>query len=310
MTSAPDPGTLADPALADPTLPRNPDDYAPPRRPGFGAAFWASIIIGLILILAGAVIGFFGARLFPVHAAVHPAAQAASGSAAPAVPPDQAVAQAAGLPASAANIGPESPTPSLAELGALAARVDKLQADQRRVAQASAEALAAADVSEAAQGSLAFTGQLARLDRLLPDSPDLRTLRALAQTGAPSRAALAREFAPLADRAAVASRTPPAGSSVLARTAHVFAAIFTLRRIDRLSGNDPDAVLARAQRQVDDGDIEDAQKELAALPPAGQQALLAWNAQALRRIEIDRLVAGIRAGAVRDLAEVTGPGQV
>jgi len=217
---------------------------------------------------------------------------------------------AAGLPAPTASAGPASAAPVPAALGALAARVDKLQADQRRVAQASAEALAAADVSEAAQGSLAFADQLSRLDRLLPDSPDLRTLRALAQTGAPSRAALAREFAPLADRAAVASRTPPDGASVLARAAHVFAAIFTLRRIDRLSGTDPDAVLARAQRHVDDGDIEGAQKELAALPPAGQQALLAWRAQALRRIEIDRLVADIRAGAVRELAEVTASGQV
>ncbi len=306
MTSAPDPGTLSDPALPDSTLPKDPAEYAAPRRPGFGAAFWASIIIGLILILAGAIIGFFGARLFPVH----PAAQAASGSAATAALPDQAVAPVASLssPATTASSGSFLPPP--AEFGALAARVDKLQADQRRVAQASAEALAAADVSEAAQGSLAFADQLARLDRLLPDSPDLRTLRALAQTGAPSRAALAREFAPLADRAAVASRTPPAGSSVLARAAHVFAAIFTLRRIDRLNGNDPDAVLARAQRHVDDGDIEDAQKELVALPPAGQQALLAWRAQALRRTEIDRLVADIRAGAMRDLAEVTAPGQV
>ena len=38
----------------------------PPRR-GFGAAFWVAIIGGLILILAGMVIGFFGPRLFPVH---------------------------------------------------------------------------------------------------------------------------------------------------------------------------------------------------------------------------------------------------
>ena len=307
MTSAPDPGTFSDTtALPDSALPRDPAEYAPARRSGFGAAFWASIVIGLILILAGAIIGFFGARLFPVH----PAAQAASGSAAHALPPDLAVVQAAGLPTPAAAVSPASPAPSPAELSALAARVDKLQTDQRRVAQASAEALAAADVSEAAQGSLAFADQLARLDRLLPDSPDLRILRALAQTGAPSRAALAREFAPLADRAAVASRTPPAGSSVLARAAHVLAAIFTLRRIDRLNGNDPDAVLARAQRRVDDGDIEGAQKELAALPPAGQRALLAWRAQALRRTEIDRLVADIRAGAARDLAEVAAPGQV
>lgn len=303
MTSAPDTGVLDDPGPTDSALPRDPAEYAAPRRPGFGAAFWASIIIGLILILAGGVIGFFGARLFPVH-------PAAGGSSAQALPQDLAVVQSARPPAPVASASSPSPAPPQPDLDALTLRVDKLQADQRRVVQASAEALAAADVSEAAQGSLAFADALARLDRLLPDSPALRTLRALAQTGTPSRAALAREFAPLADRAAVASRTPPAGSSVLARAAHVFAAIFTLRRIDRLSGNDPDAILARAQRHVDDGDIEGAQQELSALPAAGQQALLAWRAQALRRIEIDHLVADIRAAAVHDLAEVTTPGQV
>ena len=96
---------------------------------------------------------------------------------------------------------------------------------------------------------------------------------------------------------------------MLARAAHVLAAIFTLRRIDRISGNDPDAVLARAQRRADDGDIEGALRELAALPPAGQPPLAAWKARALRRAEIDRVVANIRAGAVSDLAVVSSPGQ-
>ena len=73
MTSAPDPGTLSDPAS-----PNGPAEYTTRRRPGFGAAFWASIIVGLILILAGGVIGFFGARLFPVH----PTGQRAQGRAA------------------------------------------------------------------------------------------------------------------------------------------------------------------------------------------------------------------------------------
>lgn len=62
MTSAPESGTVS-----DPTLPGDPADYAPARRRGFGAAFWAAIIIGLLLILAGAIIGFFGARLFPLQ---------------------------------------------------------------------------------------------------------------------------------------------------------------------------------------------------------------------------------------------------
>jgi len=43
------------------------------RRPRFGAAYWAAMGLSLILVLAGAVIGFFGPRLFPANAAHAPA---------------------------------------------------------------------------------------------------------------------------------------------------------------------------------------------------------------------------------------------
>lgn len=59
MTSGPDPGDFS--------------NGPPPSRRGFGAAYWASIIIGLMLILAGAAIGFFGPRLFPAHHALRAA---------------------------------------------------------------------------------------------------------------------------------------------------------------------------------------------------------------------------------------------
>jgi hypothetical protein len=50
------------------------DDQAP--RPRFGGVYWAFMVISLVLILAGGVVGFFGPRLFPPHAAHAPAAAA------------------------------------------------------------------------------------------------------------------------------------------------------------------------------------------------------------------------------------------
>jgi predicted benzoate:H+ symporter BenE len=43
-----------------------PDDDPGPR-PRFGAAYWAAMAASLVLVLAGAVVGFFGPRLFPPH---------------------------------------------------------------------------------------------------------------------------------------------------------------------------------------------------------------------------------------------------
>ena len=122
------------------------------------------------------------------------------------------------------------------------------------------------------------------------------------------RAALAADFAVEADHVAVASRAPPQGSGLFKRLIHTLAAVLTIRRVDKLTGNTPDAVLARAQRQVDDGDLEDALTTLADLPPAGQQAVAAWRTRAARRVEIDRLIAAIRQGAAQELAEASGHG--
>ncbi|MGC1304285.1 MAG: hypothetical protein WA840_18105 [Caulobacteraceae bacterium] len=43
-------------------------------RPLFSPGFWIALAIGLVLMLTGAVVGLFGAKLFPpppAHAAPH-----------------------------------------------------------------------------------------------------------------------------------------------------------------------------------------------------------------------------------------------
>jgi len=158
------------------------------------------------------------------------------------------------------------------------------------------------------QSSRPFADQLAALDRVLPDSPALRALRSLAPLQTPSRTALAAEFADQADRVAAASRAAPKGAGLVAQITHGLAAVFTIRRVDKLTGDSPDAVLARAQRQVDDGDLEDALTTLGALPPQGTKALAGWRARAMQRVQVDRLIAAIRASAAQDLIAVSESG--
>jgi hypothetical protein len=143
------------------------------------------------------------------------------------------------------------------------------------------------------------------VDRLLPDSADLRALRQLAAAGAPSRTALAAELAGLADRAAVAARAPAPNSGLLAQITHALTAVFTVRRVDRVNGRNPDAVLARAQQHANDGDVEGALKTLDGLSGGGQAVLADWRGQAQKRIAIDRHIAALRAAALRDLTPVS-----
>jgi hypothetical protein len=284
--SAPDPDDI--------TLPRDPHDYSLRRR-GFGLAFWAAMVFGLLCILAGIAIDRYGPKLFPAHMAPAPSPRGVASDFQPAqIPPP---------PIDAVSDG-SAPTPAApADVAGLTARLDRLDAADQRLRQAAAEALAAADVGQAAQTSRPFADQLTTLQRLLPDSADLRTLAGYAATGAPSRAALAMQLDGLADRVAVAAREPPKDSGALAHLGHMLAAVFTIRRVDRLTGADPDAILARAQRSADDGDIEGAVAELDGLSPPGRDAAAGWRAEAERRIEIDRLTAAIRTSAERDLAQ-------
>jgi len=295
-SAAPEPDDLTGPGL-----PRDPHDYAVRRR-GLGLTFWALMALCLICILAGVAIGSYGPRLFPPRAAPPASAAAPQNQAQNAAASDLAAVPVAALPAQPVSGDGAAQPP--AALAGLAARLDRLQAQNDRLRQASAEALAAADLSQAAQSSRPFIGEVEALRRLLPDSAELNALAAYAAAGAPSRAALAMQLDDLGDRVAVAARTPPKDSSVFANVAHMLAAVFTIRRVDRTTGSDPDAMLARAQAMADDGDIEGALRQIDALSPQGRDAAAVWRAEAERRIAVDRLTAAIRANAARDLGGV------
>ena len=63
----------------------------------------------------------------------------------------------------------------------------------------------------------------------------------------------------------------------------------------------PDALVARAELALREGDVLGALKVLDRLPPKGREAVAVWREGAERRAAIDREVAALRARALRDL---------
>src|SRR5262249_34473610 len=109
------------------------------------------------------------------------------------------------LQAQAAQPPPAAqPAPS-EEIASLSERVARLEADRRLIAAAAAGAVASASLTEAAASSRPFAGELAVAAAVLPESPDVKALRPLAETGAPTATALAAEYPEAAARAAVAA---------------------------------------------------------------------------------------------------------
>jgi len=190
---------------------------------------------------------------------------------------------------------------------ALDARVTALESAQGRVNHAAAAAVAASLVAEAAARGAPFTRELAALERLDPGARLTGELREAALTGVPSRAAIGAGFPAAAAGAAAVVRSEGGRPGALSRAFGAVGRVFTLRRIDDLSGTSPDAVLARAERRALQGDLEGALVEIDSLSAAGQAALADWRAEAERRIELDRRLARLRLRALEDLAGGAGP---
>jgi hypothetical protein len=281
----------ADTSVQEPSAPRDPAAYGRRRR-GLGVTFWLTLVFGLACALGGAALAIYAPRLFP---------PAGTGAVAPLAAPPAPVSAAPPAPAPAPAAPLEAAPPSAA-VAALQDRLVALELAQTRTADAAAAALAAAALVEASRSSRPFAAEFAAVEHLLPPSSETRTLRRLAAVGAPSRASLSADFEPAAARAATAARAPAEGARLIDQIAYALGSVISVRRVSLTTGDTPDAVLARAEQFVADGDLETALTTLDALPPASREAMASWRARAERRAEIDRTVAAVRAAAVANLS--------
>jgi hypothetical protein len=274
------------------TAPKDPAAYR--AKPLMGPTFWAMIVLMLLCVLAGVAIASFGPRLFAPKPATKTTAAAPAGVE-PALAPAPAVAPLAPAMATA-------PTAASPDVAWLSARVSNLEAQQTHAAQAAAAALAAAAVVDASQGTGPFADELSSLRAISPPSPELQALARLAQAGAPSRTALAVSYPEYAAQAASAARAPGEKARLGDRVVYALSRIVSLRHVGVQPGDGVDAVLARAERQVDDGDLDRALRTLDRLPPGARDAMAPWRARAERRAEIDRGAEALRARALQTLA--------
>jgi hypothetical protein len=271
------------------TAPKDPAAYRP--RPLLGLTFWAMIAFAVLCVLAGVAIANLSPRLFARPAAKAPAEAAST------------VEAAALAPTAAPTVAP-SPisAPTDPDVERLSARVATLESRQAQASQAAAAALAVSAMLEAAQGTGPFAEELASLRAVSPPSPELESLARLAQTGAPSRTALAASFPDYAARAASAARAPGDKAALGDRIVYELSRIVTLRRVGDVPGDGVDAILARAERQMEDGDLDRSLRTLDRLPAGARDAMAAWRGRAERRAEIDRNARVLRARALQALA--------
>jgi hypothetical protein len=279
---------------------------APPVRRPVSPLVWAGLVLLVVVAAISLWVWRFGGTLpmtvMPAVSAVSEAAPSDAGALQARVAElEQQLADARAAPPVAA------PNPvEAAATQALSGRLERLETAQRRAGRAAAAAIAADVLAAAAQSSQPFPGELTVLERLTGDHAMVAGLRPLAEAGAPTRAALAAAFPAVAARAAAAAHAPTSDQSFLSRAVVALGSLINVRRVDDLTGTGADAVLARAERHAEDGDLEGALAQMRTLPRSAQASTLDWRDKALRRIEIERRIAALRTAALRDLAYTDG----
>lgn len=181
-----------------------------------------------------------------------------------------------------------------ADLEAIRAEANAVEEMSEEAATAAAARAALADIRGAVETGAPFSEALAELQATgAAEVPE--ALQQAAETGTPTVRALREAFPDAARDALSAARS--ADDSV--GPASFFERTFNIRSTEPREGDDPDAVLSRAEAAVADGQIAAALSEIAALPEPALQALSAWTAEAETRVAaetaIDELTATLTA---------------
>lgn len=174
------------------------------------------------------------------------------------------------------------------QASALAAEAEKRLAEARDAAAAltaATQAATAATLRQAALGRLSaavetgapYASALAELGEVPPALADH------AATGVPSLSRLQDSFPAAARRALEAALTSDMGASWTDRVTNFLRSQTGARSLSPREGNDPDAILSRAEAALTGGDLTAALAEIATLPDAAKAAMADWTAEAETR---------------------------
>lgn len=189
--------------------------------------------------------------------------------------------------AEAAKAAAEAYERELAELRAMfegeLAKVSAVQEDAEALSATAATRAALANIMAALDSGAPFAKAAAELSGVTGEAlPD--PLPAMADKGVPTLASLQADFPEAArDALAIAIRKAVEDGS-MSRTQAFLRTQLGVRSLEPKEGDDPDAILSRAEEALRHGQITVALEELSALPEAAQPALATWIATAKARV--------------------------
>ncbi len=252
-------------------------------------------------------------------------------AAAPAAKPDEALAaRVAALEAAAANGASaagsgEASAASDQRIASLSGEVEQLKADLGKATQtqatsdaevskrlddaekklsgpsqesAVARAIAAAALKAAIDRGGPFQPELDTFANVAPDDPAVADLKNFAQTGVPSRADLIRRVSDAATAIVATTQNDDPNQSWSSRLMSSAKSLVQVRPVGNVPGDSVDAIAARFEDKVRNGDLPGAVTEWNNLPEAAKSASAAFKQSLEARIRVEDLVSDALSKAI------------
>jgi hypothetical protein len=153
-----------------------------------------------------------------------------------------------------------------------------------------AQAIAAAGLKAAIDRGGPFHAELDTFAGVSPDDPAVATLRNFADSGVPSRAELIHQVPEVATAIIKASQSPAPDEGWSDRLMASAKSLVTVRPVGNIQGDGVDAISARFEDKIRNGDLPGALTEWNALPDAGKSASAAFKQSIEARIKVEDLV--------------------
>jgi len=177
-------------------------------------------------------------------------------------------------------------------LGALRDQLAALARTRGPSGNQTAMTLAVLQVRDALRGAEPFTIPLATLESLLAESPNsaaldkaIAPLRPYAASGAPSLKSLQAAF-PAVARKVIAQSHGGEGDGLLANVVRRFSNLVSIRPTGPVEGGGAAAIVARAEAQLEAGDLASAVRELDSLSGPASDAAREWRDEAQARLTL------------------------
>ena len=166
-----------------------------------------------------------------------------------------------------------------------------------------ARAIALTSLKTAIERGGPFLSELDALKAVAPDDPAIASLQPFAANGVPSRSDLTSRFSSVADDILIAVNQPGSGETWTERLMSSARSVISVRPVGNVEGSTPEAIVARIEDKLRNGDLKGAYLEWEALPDAGKTASSQFAEKLSQRIEIETL---INSAVARSIAGTEG----